>query len=181
MILPCCLGVPIIRCCRLAMVYVRLAAPFFFTSKSIMFYGDGVQDTRQMFFVCWYKYRQNQTLLPLEKQIVDVIIDHPEYHTLLEAERPQQDQAYFPELGQTNPFLHMGFHLAIRDQVATDRPSGITDVYQRLVNKCSDTSTAEHLLMEHLAECLWQAQRNQVMPDEVIYLQACRQLLREKT
>ena len=143
-----------------------------------MFYGDSAPDTRQLFFSSWSKYRQHQVLLPLEKQIVDVIIMHPEYHSLLEAVRPQQDQSYFPELGQANPFLHMGFHLAIRDQVATDRPSGITDIHQRLVNKCADKAAAEHLLMEPLAECFWHAQRNQTMPDETSYLQACRQLLK---
>jgi hypothetical protein len=25
-----------------------------------------------------------------------------------------------------NPFLHMGLHLALREQIATDRPAGIT-------------------------------------------------------
>lgn len=145
-----------------------------------MFYSDNVQDTRQLFFLSWQKYRQNQPLLPLEKQIVDVIIVHPEYHALLEAVASSHDQAYFPELGQTNPFLHMGLHLAIRDQISTDRPAGITDIYHQLVNKYMDPLTVEHLLMDYLAECLWQAQRNQSMPDETSYLQTCRQLLLEK-
>ena len=144
-----------------------------------MFYNTQVQDTRSRFFITWEKHQAQQPLDQLESQLLAVILQHPEYHATLEQQ--DIDYQYQPEQGMSNPFLHMGFHLAIRDQVATDRPSGITDVYQRLVNKCSDTSTAEHLLMEHLAECLWQAQRNQVMPDEVIYLQACRQLLREKT
>jgi hypothetical protein len=140
-----------------------------------MFYGDSVQDTRQLFFASWRKYRQNESLFPLEKQIVDVIIMHPEYHALLEGSA--DDQVYFPELGQTNPFMHMGFHLAIRDQVAMDRPNGITSIYQQLLNKYADVAAVEHLFMEHLAECLWQAQRTQSMPDEAIHLSACRQLL----
>ncbi len=145
-----------------------------------MFYGDTVQDTRQLFFLSWRKYRQHQPLLPLEKQIVDVIIVHSEYHALLEAADPPKEQAYFPELGQTNPFLHMGLHLAIRDQIATDRPVGITDIYNQLVLKYMDKMTVEHLMMDLLAECLWMSQRNQAMPDEANYLQACRQLLIEK-
>lgn len=140
-----------------------------------MFYGDSVQDTRQLFFSSWRKYRQNESLFPLEKQIVDVIIMHPEYHALLEGSA--DDQAYFPELGQTNPFMHMGFHLAIRDQIAMDRPYEITGIYQQLLNKYADVAAVEHLLMEHLAECLWQAQRTQSLPDEATYLNACRQLL----
>lgn len=141
-----------------------------------MFYGDNVQDTRQLFFSSWRKYRQNQILEPLEKQIVDVIVMHPEYHAMLEATFLPHDQAYFPELGETNPFLHMGLHLAIRDQVATDRPAGIADIFQTLLNKYSDIMTVEHLLMDHFAECLWKAQRDQSIPDEVSYLQTCRHL-----
>lgn len=143
-----------------------------------MFYGETVQDTRQLFFSSWRKYRQNEVLYPLEQQIVDVILMHPEYHHILESSNGPKDQAYFPELGQTNPFMHMGFHLAIRDQIAMDRPAGITAIYQQLITKYADVATVEHLLMEHLAECLWQAQRTQSMPDEEKYLQACQQLLR---
>lgn len=141
-----------------------------------MFYGEKTQDTRQVFFSSWKKYKQNDVLLPLEKQIIAVILDHPEYHSLLES-APQLDLAYFPELGQTNPFLHMGLHLAIRDQLATDRPVGINKVYKQLLQKYNDNLAVEHLLMEGLAESLWLAQRNQAMVDEIGYLNACRKLL----
>ncbi len=142
-----------------------------------MFYGDNVQDTRQLFFLSWRKYRQKEPLLALEHQIVEVVIDHPEYHVLLENASYLHDHAYFPELGATNPFLHMGLHLAIRDQVATDRPIGIKDIYLQLLKQHSDSLVVEHLLMDHLAECLWQGQRNQTMPDENNYLHSCRELL----
>ncbi len=141
-----------------------------------MFYGDSTQDTRQLFFSSWKKHKQNQILSGLEQQIADVIIDHPEYHAMLEAVISQQDQAYFPELGQTNPFLHMGLHLAIRDQVATDRPAGMATIYKQLLTKYSDHTVVEHMLIEPLAEYLWQAQRNQGVVDEMGYLNACRML-----
>lgn len=142
-----------------------------------MFYSDNIQDTRQPFFSSWFNYRQKKQLQPLEKQIVDVILMHPEYHALLEGGLPADSKAYFPELGQTNPFLHMGLHLALRDQVATDRPAGIASIYQKLLKKHTHESTVEHMIMEPLAECLWQAQRTRSMPDETTYLEACRQLL----
>lgn len=142
-----------------------------------MFYGDNVQDTRQLFFLSWSKYRQKQSLSPLEHQIVDVIIQHPEYQRVLESTSYVQDHAYFPELGATNPFLHMGLHLAIRDQIATDRPAGIKEIYLQLLKKHADIMVVEHLIMDNLAECLWQAQRNQTLPDENKYLHTCRQLL----
>ncbi|CEK09229.1 DUF1841 family protein [Legionella hackeliae] len=141
-----------------------------------MFYGDDVQDTRQLFFSSWQKYREKHPLLPLEQQIVDVILVHPEYHGLLEATK-NKEQAYFPEMGQTNPFLHMGLHLAIRDQISTNRPEGISTIYQQLVKKFRDSLAVEHLMMEYLAECLWQAQRDNTYPDESNYLQALTQLL----
>ena len=145
-----------------------------------MFYSGNVQDTRQVFFLSWKKYREKKVLMPLEKQVVEVIKMHPEYHTLLETTILQTGKAYFPELGQNNPFLHMGFHLALRDQIATNRPQGITGLYQQLVKQYKDTSVVEHLLMDHFAECLWQAQRTQQMPDEAAYLKACRGLLEPK-
>jgi len=142
-----------------------------------MFHQDQVQDTRQVFYLSWEKYRQNLLLSPLEKQVVDVIIAHPEYHGMLESTSAAKDKVYFPEMGETNPFLHMGLHLAIRDQVATDRPAGIRSIYLQLTQKHKNSLAAEHLVIELLAESLWQAQRQQTLPDEHAYLTACRQLL----
>lgn len=141
-----------------------------------MFYGNDVQDTRQVFFLSWKKYQQGQPLQPLEQQLIDVILMHPEYHALLSMAATPTTQTYFPELGQTNPFLHMGLHLAIREQVATDRPTGIATIYHTLIKKYQDIALVEHLLMEHLAECLWHAQRHGSAPDEKRYLQTCREL-----
>jgi hypothetical protein len=135
-----------------------------------MFYGDSIQETRQMFFNSWEKYRQKKLLLPLEDQIVQVILAHPEYHKMLEDYEKYQNQNYFPEMGETNPFLHMGLHLGIREQIATDRPVGIHAIYQKLVQKYADPLAVEHLMMEQLAECLWRAQKNNLPPDEQNYL-----------
>lgn len=142
-----------------------------------MFYSNNVQETRQVFYTSWQKYRQKQTLLPLEQQIVNVILDHPEYHQLLERPTPYLDQAYFPEAGQTNPFLHLGLHLAVRDQIATNRPLGITQASHDLLQKHQNPLTVEHILLEALAECLWQAQRNQCPPDEQQYLAVIKKLI----
>jgi hypothetical protein len=142
-----------------------------------MFYGDSVQDTRQLFFSSWQKYRQKLPLQPLEKQLVAVILDHPEYHALLEAPSGMDEQSYYPELGQTNPFLHMGLHLGIREQLSMDRPIGILEIYKKLLVKYKDPLQVEHRMMECLAECLWQAQRNNSAPDETNYLSALNHCL----
>jgi hypothetical protein len=142
-----------------------------------MFYGDTPAQTRQLFFLSWSKYNQKKPLTPLEQQLAAVIIDHPEYHSLLNNPGTNREKNYFPELGESNPFLHMGLHLAIREQVSTDRPPGIRAVFNQLTKKNQDSLTAEHDLMTCLAESLWQAQRHQTMPDEVAYLNACRRLI----
>lgn len=141
-----------------------------------MFYGQNAAETRQFFFISWAKYKQKKPLTPLEQQLVTVILEHPEYHALLNSTTPNLEQTYFPELGETNPFLHMGLHLAIREQVATNRPTGIQPIFKQLI-KTQDPLLTEHDMMTCLAECLWQAQRQQTMPDETAYLHACQQLL----
>lgn len=139
-----------------------------------MFYGNNVQDTRKLFYVSWQKYLANQLLSPLENELVDVIKLHPEYHSLLLNEH-NQTTTYFPEMGQSNPFLHMGLHLAIREQVATNRPQGITPIYQRLEKNLSIIDI-EHKMMECLADILWQAQRNHQPPNEEKYLELLNKL-----
>lgn len=141
-----------------------------------MFYGDTIQETRHMFFSSWEKYQQKIPLTALENEIVQVILAHPEYHKSVERPTQFSQQSYFPELGATNPFLHMGLHLAIREQIATDRPTGVTACYQELLKKYADPFAVEHLMMEQLAECLWHSQKNNVPPDEHHYLQELSKL-----
>jgi hypothetical protein len=69
----------------------------------------------------------------------------------------------------------MGLHLAIREQVATNRPAGITEVHQRLTARLG-AHEAEHAMLEPLAETLWEAQRQGQMPDEQVYLERLRKL-----
>ncbi len=141
-----------------------------------MFYGDKVQDTRQLFFSSWAKFQQKKPLLPLEQQIVDVIISHPEYQCIIENPKDYQNTNFFPEMGETNPFLHMGLHLAIREQVATDRPAGMARYYGLLIDKIHDPMKVEHLMMDQLAETIWLAQKNHQMPDEQAYLNRLKTL-----
>ncbi|TAL60552.1 MAG: DUF1841 family protein [Legionella sp.] len=137
-----------------------------------MFYGDTIQETRRMYFQSWEKYQQKLLLLPLEEQIVQVILAHPEYHHYIENPGKYHEHTYYPEFGDTNPFLHMGLHLGIREQIATNRPQGIAEVYQTLCKQYKDPLHVEHLMMEQLAECLWLSQKNNLPPDEMQYLQA---------
>ncbi|MCH9689746.1 MAG: DUF1841 family protein [Gammaproteobacteria bacterium] len=138
-----------------------------------MFQAENVQDTRPFFFETWAKYKQSQPLTPLEDQLIDVILAHPEYHVVLDNPKRTADKTYFAELGMSNPFLHMGLHLAVRDQVKTNRPPGIQSAYNTLSSQLKAPLEAEHQLMQCLEDCLWRAQQHNTMPDESAYLQAC--------
>ena len=141
-----------------------------------VFSGESREQLRKLYVTSWRKFSAQQPLEPLEKQIAAVIADHPEYISWLEAGEAALTAEFAPEGGQTNPFLHMGLHLAIREQVATDRPMGIAANHQRMVNRFGDVHAAEHAMLEPLAETLWEAQRNAQTPDEQAYLQRLRRL-----
>ena len=70
-----------------------------------MLFGESRQDTRSVFFNAWRKYQDKQPLEGVESIIVQVVLNHPEYHSLLENPDQFQDKDYLPEHGETNPFL----------------------------------------------------------------------------
>lgn len=127
-----------------------------------------------MYDTAWRKSRSGEVLSPLEAQIARVIEDHPEYQETLSGDDAEEE--YSPEGGETNPFLHMGLHLAIRDQVATDRPPGVRDLFESLCAKLDDAHTAEHRMLDCLAETLWEAQNQNAPPDDQKYLERLRGL-----
>ncbi len=136
-----------------------------------MLFGQNRDQLRQVYFETWRKYQNHLPLEPLEKMIAEVVVQHPEYHALLENPEGSLSKDYLPEVGESNPFLHMGMHIGIREQLTTNRPAGIRTVYQQLLKRHQDAHAVEHLIMECLAEMIWQAQRNQLAPDEVRYLE----------
>lgn len=127
-------------------------------------------DARRYFIEVRQKYNNNQALEPLEQLILDVILTHPEYHDMLEREEDVLKEDYLPEQGNMNPFLHMSMHIAIKEQIQTDRPAGISTLCESLLEKYGDQHDMEHHVMECLGESLWLAQRNNCMPDERAYL-----------
>jgi hypothetical protein len=129
---------------------------------------------RRMYREAWQKRTQGRPMSPLESQIADIIAEHPEYHGAIADKGPDED--YLPEGGQANPYLHMGLHLALREQVTTDRPPGIRRLYQQILAQSGDLHDAEHRMIECLAETLWDAQASNSAPDEGRYLERLRQL-----
>jgi len=141
-----------------------------------MFFSEDRNSLRRMYLQAWQRYRDGLPMEPLQAQIADVVAQHPEYHPLLESGDLVLDQDWRPEQGIGNPFLHMGMHLAIREQLATDRPAGIVAVHNTLLAMSGDVHEVEHRMAECLGETLWQSQRSGLPPDENAYLEALRRL-----
>lgn len=140
-------------------------------------FGHDRDSLRRYYLTVWKKASAGLPLEPLEQLIADVIRQHPEYHPLLEHTETILGQDYLPEMGQTNPFLHMGMHIAMQEQLGSNRPNGIRNLYQKICRRIGDTHTAEHQMMECLGETLWEAQRSGTEPNERLYLERLRKLL----
>jgi hypothetical protein len=136
------------------------------------------EELRRSYSEAWRKHRARAPLTPLESMLVEVIERHPEYQARIED--PQDALAFEPAAADPveNPFLHMGLHLAVREQIAIDRPPGIRELRHSLEARLGDLHDAEHALMEALAETLWEAQRNGTAPDEAHYVELARRRLR---
>jgi hypothetical protein len=139
-----------------------------------VFSGYTRDQLRLAYAEAWAKHVARSPLTALEAQIADVIGAHPEYqHVVADADSAL---GFEPDTAGSadNPFLHMGLHLAVREQVDIDRPPGIRDLLRELQARFGDQLRAEHVLMEALGEELWMAQREGRAPDEQHYLRLAR-------
>ncbi|MEM7027447.1 MAG: DUF1841 family protein [Pseudomonadota bacterium] len=132
--------------------------------------------TRQVFFSVWQKVLKGLPMESMELIIADIIKRHPEYHSMLDEQEKSMANDFSIEQGETNPFLHMGLHIAIREQIAADRPIGINQLYKELIKQYNSEHDVEHAMIDCLAESLWLAQQQQSMPDELQYMENLRQL-----
>jgi len=138
-------------------------------------FGQNREQLRRYYQQVWEKHRNGAPLEGLEALIAQVIEQHPEYHKLIE-DPDALDKDFNVEDGQTNPFLHMGMHITLAEQLGSDRPSGIRTLHQKITLKTSDAHQAEHKMMECLGLILWEAQRSGQPPDEQAFLACMRKL-----
>lgn len=127
--------------------------------------------SREFLFDVWRKHKEKLPLTPLEAMALDIVMEHPEYHAVLEDRERYLDRDWKPEGGETNPFLHVAMHLAIAEQLSIDQPPGIRAAVEKLAARHGSMHEARHQVMECLAEVIWQAQRNATGFDNAIYLQ----------
>lgn len=130
-------------------------------------------DSRQVFIDAWHKQTSNLPLSTLEQLIVAIIEKHPEYINTLES-NDCLTQNYHTD---NNPFLHLGLHLSLQEQLNTNRPQGINAVFTQLCQQHQDQHQVEHLMMDVMATILWDAQQQGILPCETTYLQQLQKLI----
>lgn len=139
-----------------------------------MLYTHDRNAMRQVFYEAWNKAKLGKILTALESQVVDVIQAHPEYHAMLEGKETIPDDV------QQQPFLHLGLHLAIRDQLRLDKPAGIQHLFQQLSALGVTPLDIEHYMMACLSQVMWEAQQQQRPVDEQHYRTLLSALIKEK-
>ena len=125
---------------------------------------------RLFFFDAWAKFRAGRPLTDLEAMAAEHMGRHPEYHAVLEQPERYRDRDWLPEMGETNPFLHLSMHLSICEQISIDQPTGVKARYLALAERLGDAHAAQHAVMDCLAEMVWRAQRDNLPPDGAAYL-----------
>ena len=128
------------------------------------------EQVRALFFETWRKYGAGETIAGVETLALEAILLHPEYHRVLDAPDRYRQQEYFPELGETNPFLHLSLHVALEEQLSIDQPPGVRERFARIVSKSADRHAALHAAVDCMAEMVWRAQRDAATPDAAGYL-----------
>jgi len=138
-------------------------------------FGQDREQLRRFYQKVWQKLNGGESLAGVEQIVAQVIQQHPEYHALISGPEVV-DKDFDVESGQINPFLHMGMHIALAEQLHADLPAGMRDLHQRISHRFGDVHEAEHLMMECLGLALWEAQRNNSTPDEQAYLECLGKL-----
>ncbi len=138
-------------------------------------FGQDREQLRRFYQTVWQKHETKQPLEGVEQLIAQVLREHPEYHELILGPDALEED-FDVESGQTNPFLHMGMHIALAEQLHADRPAGIRALHQALTRRAGSAHEAEHRMMECLGLALWEAQRNHTQPDENAYLECVTKL-----
>jgi hypothetical protein len=100
-----------------------------------------------------------------------------EYHVILNQIDAAKEADFSVENGQTNPFLHLSMHMSLSEQVQINQPVGIRGISQQLTLRLDSEHSAQHAMMECLAQVLWQAQQQGTAPDMDLYLESLNRLI----
>lgn len=126
---------------------------------------------RRIFSEAWQKYQASASLSELETQLISVILQHPEYHA--ELEKPDLISSFSLD---ENPYLHLGLHVSLLEQLHTERPPGINAIYKNLLAKIGDAHETQHQMMNVMAELIWEAQKKGALAEDAEYLKKLGEL-----
>ena len=140
-------------------------------------WGEDRSSLRQMFTTAWQDFEAGKPLDKQAQMIADVVAIHPEYHAAI-GSGGALEKEFDGSDGQSNPFLHMAMHIAVREQLSVDRPPGVVKIHRKLTNRLGDLHEAEHQMVESLAETLWNAQQNNQEPDIEDYVRGLKKRLK---
>lgn len=134
-------------------------------------------ETRAVFFDAWYKYKAQEKLTPMQEQLVQLIEAHPEYLDIFNHPEKYKDVDFKVADHEENPFLHLGCHYTILEQVSIDQPQGMRSVYEQLVKQTKDVHEAEHQIMGILGKLIWKMLKEDKAFDQQDYLKQIQQLI----
>ena len=123
------------------------------------------EEVRRFFCDAWQKHRSAQASSALERIAIACVLEHPEYHALLEDREVALSRDFPVEDGRQNPFLHLSMHLTLAEQASIDQPIGVRALLLALQERCGSRHGAEHEAMECLGEIVWRAQRGTLPVD----------------
>lgn len=138
-------------------------------------FGQDRDSLRRAYAEAWQRRLDGLPLDAQQQRIADVLALHPEYQAFV-LSPDALVQEFDGSDGRTNPYLHMGLHLAVREQLATGLPPEAAQTHRRLARRLGAAHAAEHRLIDCLAHTLWQAQRDGRAPDMDGYREALRRL-----
>jgi hypothetical protein len=138
-------------------------------------FGQDIQELRKVYFDAWEKFNQKSVLTPLEHIISQVILTHPEYHDFF-LDRNNLDKTLTHSDG-TPHFFHLGLHVALGEQLQSDRPKGIKKIHTKLMGLYFDPLEVEHKMIQCLMAFLVESAQHPTSPNEKKYLAKLEKLI----
>lgn len=132
---------------------------------------------RQIFWDAWQKSLANLPLNALEVRIARVIKMHPEHHQYFNDMEDFLDRDFQVDDGM-NPYLHLSLHLSIEEQLATKQPIEAAKLLEvQMIDKKAERHDVLHMILEVLAETVYESQRQGKEIDPLEYSAKLRLLL----
>ncbi len=118
---------------------------------------------RKVFYDAWMRHQERLALSEFDQRLIQVMLKYPQYtHCITPEEIPVEEGL--------NPYVVMGAHLELSEQIALDRPQGVRKVFQDLVIRYDDQK-AEKMMLDVLLSVLSQSYQRSEVPDYQVYLQ----------